>query len=771
MRVDLNRLMSGLLAGVAGTMEGKQAARDEAQQNAMALMQLTNQLQQTDLSRLQAFLGMAQGLAPEAQGQFISDMTRQYPSLSLEQVLRAPGNAALYQQAQAAGLLPAAGADSVPPAAGAPGAPPVSAFPAAGAPVSPFAAGLLQSLPNPFAPTPPAPPNPVEAMGHGAAEPPAPVVPSAPKPAAGRPTMTIPNVGSYPMNEGPALDAILGDLSPVYQQAQVTGDKATMGRIQALRGRIRARTISAADANAEAEAIQEAAGPPKERLGRAAKRHDEYTKKLDAAERRLPKEDMASRERIAYLRSQLPAEILGVDDIADLTAAIRAIDADPIASPPDAATVAQQARTGREGRANFEDQFRILFSPTDRDMQYTDEAIADALPQMADWEAALQKEPGGTFGWDRFKAHRRDIDRLRTLNQEAQDLEDAGDEEAAAEKREAAATLAGELRGRIAEGLSPAQERTALRSALNEIGNLSLSDAADPERVRSIFVRHHITHLYSEEQNYAGKRADAEFTRALRDVTDPNKMGKLDAKGRKLLIDLLIGAARLADREIEIPADIVIQMDPATRARVAMEGQRLKLQGRSVAVAEANLKLRQAEYALREQQIKAHGIASGWGPQQTSQAATLRQQAGRKWKEYTSFLKSSGLDAQGEFNPLSPDMSDPDQKHAASLYQQAQAADDAVMALYNRYGETGSAAGDGGMASGGAAGTGGKRYSATDPGRRLSLEEGNRFQKWLIAQGRVDRSGGLGTPQSRYDAFWRLPEKNRNDILTNPKYQ
>ncbi len=290
-----------------------------------------------------------------------------------------------------------------------------------------------------------------------------------------------------------------------------------------------------------------------------------------------------------------------------------------------AATVSAQGRLGRKDALS---EAKLYSAELKNNIQglagASGPVLVAMLPELLDEETELAgKYKSAVLFPPRLHAERANIQRIRDL---------AASEDPNAQVQ--AENLAEEVTARITAGLSPGKEQAAFRNAMQVIGTWSTAEVYDPDKVREVFESLDIPHLIpAGGVGLGGRRAEQHFAKLLGELP---AMAKLNPAGQATFLAELSGAAAAAGKKIPIPAQIVLQMSPETRERLALQRDRINLVGSRLDLAIANHDLSRSRflYQLRKQQA-----GGGPDPVAAKQAANLKRDADRAFSIWKQFVE------------------------------------------------------------------------------------------------------------------------------------
>jgi hypothetical protein len=300
-------------------------------------------------------------------------------------------------------------------------------------------------------------------------------------------------------------------------------------------------------------------------------------------------------------------------------------------------------------------QFRSAMEGAD------DLGFAEALPGLLEEARSLDKRRGTRgFATTGLETHAQDIAEIEIL--------------LSLDQREDAAKLAAEVRRRWQAKLTPAQETAKFKQAMQFLGEYHPRQLT-PKLIRETFARAGASHAIegmsdAELRGFGSAGLEKEWEKNLALLTTPGRWKGLPAEARKAALDEIAGTAALTGRKIKLPADFILEASPEEQRRLAQRDRQLDISGRGVDVAEARLTLEEAKFKWTKQQGGPGGPGGVRGSKLTKNAAVAAARGvwERAVRDYDT--AAAGLKVKaGDFNPLSPDMTDDNQKELSRLFK------------------------------------------------------------------------------------------------------
>ncbi len=298
-----------------------------------------------------------------------------------------------------------------------------------------------------------------------------------------------------------------------------------------------------------------------------------------------------------------------------------------------------------------------------------DRALAGELPDLLKQEMSLDKRRGERGGAATgIGSHKRDISEIEFMLGEGLDQD--------------AAKLAGEVRRSWKSKLTPQQSLSAQKSAMQFLGQYSARQIT-PDLVRHAFkdapgLIEGMTD--AELRGYGSKALEGEWQKSLGILSNPKRWASLPKPARKAILDEISGTAALTGRNIELPADMVLELTEEEKRKLAQRDTQLRFTGIKINQAKAKIDLDRAQFQFakekfgwEKQQAKGKGGPGGKGSvlTQNSKAKQLHDDWTEAKDDFDGALKGAKM-SLAEFDPEHPDTRDPYQKRLGELYQRVQ---------------------------------------------------------------------------------------------------
>jgi hypothetical protein len=329
-----------------------------------------------------------------------------------------------------------------------------------------------------------------------------------------------------------------------------------------------------------------------------------------------------------------------------------------------------QSQVGGPQAQRFQEQ-QVQSDITDYETEFEkgiqgldDLAFASALPGHLQTERSIRERRGKRgYGGKGLEVNQEDVAEIERL--------------LAAGDQEGAARLGKKIKGRYATKVTPSQESAAQRNALQILGKMN-PRAVTPEVTRRVYANAGVGYLVEglpdEALRMGGADLEKEWQKNFALLTTPNRWKGLPKEAREAALSEIAGIAALTGRKLDLPADMVLEMDEETRRKLAQRDDQLDLQGKTLDVRRAQLQFMRDKFAWQKQQKakeeREGTVGKKGGLTENAKAQAYRKVWEKSWADYDRLsreLKTTTAD----FDPLKPDMRDSDQVALSRLYKAA----------------------------------------------------------------------------------------------------
>jgi len=465
--------------------------------------------------------------------------------------------------------------------------------------------------------------------------------------------LELPGIGSFPLANRQDEDAYARAVRVREEQALTTRDPERRAKLLTQAQNLKAKREAGVPLDEAGEGpgglgTYEPEGlDPKERDA-LQKQAMQLRKDLDRAASEISDSDPDSlkiKQQIVEYAGRIPA---AVTDDRSAEAARQAIQGS--GSFTMLASLATRRAGGQEddaARKQLLDDFNAIApGGTSGSAPLTDEAAAPLLVDALSREEAQRARTKGGRGTVQpvFSGFKGEIGEIQKLLDQAAADESKGDLEAAQAGREEAAGLARAVRSRVWRGMGRAQEAEAFKRAYQIINGMSAEEANDPEQVAKVFSAVGLDYLPGlGTLKLGGKRLEQRYDTLLKGLPG---LGKLDPKSQAPHIEELTALSRALGKQITIPAEVVLQLSPEAKQRLALAQSKFNWEKQE------KWPVLKAKHELEKQRLEQAVNGTGpqgakWSPQQTAEARRLQREVDFAFREYSSVVGTG----RGQINP------------------------------------------------------------------------------------------------------------------------